>query len=383
MELVKLAVLGLGPMGISMAVNAHKTGRVKITAFCDCSSKALNHAVTCFEAVAHYTPETFSSFDDLTQNGDYEGIMIACNPQMQADFSVREMKRNKHVLCQVPVAVTMEECFELVKTARETGVVYVGAEQAYCWDFIGQWKEMARTGELGHIFFAQGEYLHYEPKWDWFIHNDTGESVFTDNSDLNDSSEYRKSWRHQLFCHPIFYTPHTLNPLLQITGGNITKVSCVGTKPESYCAKGFAVRDLETAVMYNDKDIVFTLQAGFTTPHGFKAGTGAHWYALKGSKGSVEWARSEVDTPKYYQSETKEWVAPPWSLQSEEATDLEKASGHGGADMAPILSFLDAVQKGIPADMDAVACARLTAPAIAAAQSSEQGGALIEVPQFE
>ncbi len=381
MKITKLAVIGVGPMGLAMALNAHKTGRAQITALCDHSPRVLSHGADEFSSATGYTPSLYSSYEDLVKEGDYEGVIIAVSPFSQAQLAVREMKRQKHVLCQVPVAVTLEDCKALVETAKETNVVYVCAEQAYRWHFVQEWKKMVQQDQLGHIIFAQGEYLHYEPKWDWFIHKQTGEPIVTDEN--VDSALYQKSWRHQLFTHPILYTPHTLNPLLQITGGRITKVSCMSTKCESYCAKGFAVRDLETAVMYNDKDIVFTVQAGFTTPHGLKAGTGAHWYSLKGSKGSVEWARSELDTPKYYNAQTKEWEAPGWTLQSSEATGLEKESGHGGADMAPILDFLDAVQKGAKPRLDVLSCVNFTAPAIAAAQSCEQGGALIEVPQFE
>ena len=93
-ELVKLAVIGLGHMGTAMAINAHKSGRAVITALCDSSSVALENAVKQFNAVAHYIPSVFSSYEELIQNGDYDGIIIACNPQVQASLSIAEMKRN-------------------------------------------------------------------------------------------------------------------------------------------------------------------------------------------------------------------------------------------------------------------------------------------------
>ena len=382
MKPLKIALIGAGPMGLSMALNLHKTGRAKVVAVCDRSAEVLSNAVAKISETTGETPLAFTAYDQLVKKGKYDGVMIALSPETQPKLAVAEMNRGKHVLCQVPVAVTMEDCHALIKAARENDVVFVGAEQAHCWHFFDKWREMAENGEFGHIIFAEGEYLHYEPKWDWFVDKQTGKPVMTDDASLSQDDRYEKSWRHRVFKHPILYLPHTLNPLLTVTGGRITKVSCFGTKEESYTSTGFKVRDLETAMMYNDKDAVFVVKTGFTSPHGFKAGTGAHWYQIKGTKATVEWARSEIDSPKRFDAATKEWTAQEWSVQIPESDDLLKDSGHGGVDMIPILAFLDAIQKGVKPRMDALACVELAAPAVAAAQSCEQGGKLVEVPNF-
>ncbi|MBQ6819483.1 MAG: Gfo/Idh/MocA family oxidoreductase [Clostridia bacterium] len=382
MKPLKIALIGAGPMGLSMALNLQKTGRADLVAICDHSADVLQNACQTFVKQTGQEVAAFSSYDELTKKGKYDGVMIALSPETQPKLAVSEMKRGKHVLCQVPVAVTMEDCHALMDAARESGVVFVGAEQAHCWQFVEEWRKLMAQGELGHIIFAEGEYLHYEPKWDWFVDENSGKPIITDDASLGKEEGYRESWRHRVFKHPILYLPHTLNPLLTVTGGRITKVSCFGTKPESYSSEGFMVRDLETAVMYNDKDTVFVVKTGFTTPHGFKAGTGAHWYQLKGTKATVEWARSEIDTPKRFDAATKEWTAENWGVPPKSDDPLVQESGHGGVDLFPILAFLDGIQKGIKPRMDALACVELAAPAIAAAQSSEQGGKLIEVPSF-
>ncbi|MBR4868089.1 MAG: Gfo/Idh/MocA family oxidoreductase [Clostridia bacterium] len=382
MKPLKIALIGAGPMGLSMALNLQKTGRAKVVAVCDCAKETLERAVAQIGEVSGEPPLAFDSYEQLTKKGKYDGVMIALSPETQPKLAVSEMNRGKHVLCQVPVAVTMDDCHALIKAARENNVVFVGAEQAHCWHFFDKWREMAENGEFGHIIFAEGEYLHYEPKWDWFVDKQTGKPVMTDDATLEEDERYEKSWRHRVFQHPILYLPHTLNPLLTVTGGRITKVSCFGTKQESYTSTGFKVRDLETAMMYNDNDTVFVVKTGFTSPHGFKLGTGAHWYQIKGTKATVEWARSEIDSPKRFDAETKEWTAENWSVPIPESNALLKDSGHGGVDMIPILAFLDGIQKGIQPRMDALACVELAAPAIAAAESCEQGGKLVEVPSF-
>lgn len=382
MKRVKLAVIGLGSMGVTMIQNAIKTQRVEIVALCDTCDRALENALNVCKTFDQ-TPELFHSYEQLKQFDGHDGTMIATNPELQPGFAVEEMKRHKHILCQVPVAFKEEDCFAIVKTVRETGCIFVTAEQTYHWDFIDQWRKMAQDDQFGHIIFAEGEYLHYEPKWDWFVNKNNGQPIDANDPDVVRQPDFISTWRYRMMEHPILYTPHTLNPLLSITGGRITKVSCIGTKPESYATPGFAVRDLETAVMYNDKDTVFVIKAGFTSPHGAHAGTGAHWYQLKGTKRSVEWFRSKIDCPKLFDASTNEWTAPDWNVIPHSDNTMITDSGHGGVDMYPILEFLDALQKGTKPFMDAQAGVQLALAAIAAAKSSELGGQLVDVPDLQ
>lgn len=381
MKKLRVALLGAGPMGLAMALNMQKSGRATVTAFCDKSPSVLENAAKAFREATGESPAVFASHEALQQNGQYEAIMIACSPEVQPALAVCEMNRGIHVLCQVPVAVTMEDCKELVQAAEQNDVIFVGAEQARYWYFVGQWRAMAQAGVFGKILFAEGEYLHYAPKWDWFVDTKTNQPVVTDDATLLDQPGYDKSWRYRLFNHPILYLPHTLSPLLSITGGHITKVSCFGTRPESYYSKGFEARDIETAIMMTDRDTVFQVKTGFTSPHGFKRGTGAHWYQIKGSKATVEWSRSEEDSPKLYTPE-QGWQAMEWPVENPNESDEIRQSGHGGADYYPIRDFLDAILLEHKPAVDVYTSVELAAPAIAAAQSSQQGGQLISVPDF-
>ena len=386
MPVLRVALIGAGPMGASMAANMQRTGRAEMVAFCDRSPVVLQAAAAGFQKETGRQVKCCASVEELYRTAAFDAAIVALSPETQPKLAADLLRRGVHVLCQVPVAFTMEDCAALVDAVRASGAVYVAAEQTREWQFVRAWREMAARGDFGKIIFAEGQYLHYEPKWGWFVNKADGSVLATDDPAYGKNPAFEESWRYRTFRHPILYTPHTLNPLLSVTGGRITKVSCMGTRPQSYYTRGFDVRDMETALMYADNDVVFQVKTGFTSPHGFHAGTGAHWYQIKGTAASVEWARSEIDTPKLYTPEpgthNGTWQAMPWSVVDETQDELVRASGHGGVDMIPILAFLDAIQRHVAPAMDVYAAVRLAAPAIAAAQSSEQGGALVEVPDF-
>ena len=77
----------------------------------------------------------------------------------------------------------------------------------------------------------------------------TRASVYSNDPAYLSNPEYEKSRRGRLWKNPIIYLPHTLSPLLSITGGRITKAACFGTREGSYVAEGMGFRDMQQAIM--------------------------------------------------------------------------------------------------------------------------------------
>ena len=241
---------------------------------------------------------------------------------------------------------------------------------------------MAKRGEFGSIYYAEGEYLHFEEKWDFFRNKKTGHRIWTNDPSYDSDPDYERTWRYRAFTDPIWYLPHELSPLLSVTGGRIKSVSCMGTEPKSLYSKGFDTRDLECAIMHNTNGSIFCVRTGFTSPYGFKKDTGAHWYQIKGTAKSVEWARSDIDNAKSFEH-GKGWTDhPEWGCNDPDAPDEFKRASHGGADYYPMYYFMDAILNDKTPPMDIYLALETAAPAILAAESARKGGILIEVPDF-
>ncbi|MBQ6819482.1 MAG: Gfo/Idh/MocA family oxidoreductase [Clostridia bacterium] len=355
---------------------------LEIVACCDTAMGKAEHFVGIYQSICGQTLRSYTSYEEMVKKEKLDAVLITCDPDVQVDIAVDAMHKGLHVMTEVPAAFSIEQCEKLVDAVEATGCKYQLAEQTRYWKFIQDWKAMAEAGELGHIIFADGEYLHYEPAWDNFVNRKTGHTVVTSDTTYFANPEYRHSWRNWLWRNPIFYLPHTLSPLLSVTGGRITKVSCMGVQPLSYGTPGLNSRDIQNAIMYNDNDTVFSVRTGYSSPYGSKAQTGAHWYQLKGTKKSVEWARSTIDTPKMYDAETKEWTAQEWTCHDPDAPDFIQKAAHGGTDYYPIHYFVDAILNDKTPPMDVYKAVETAAPAILAAQSCEMGGTLLEVPDF-
>lgn len=371
-----MAVLGLGGMGYASAKLYARHPAVEFTAFCDSAEGRAAALAASFQKETGYTVTGYPSYEEMRSGACYDAILLCCPPDIQVAYACAEMRRGIHVLSQVPAAFTIEECRELVRTVRQTGAIYQLAEQTRHWQFIRHWRELARTGAFGQILFAAGSYLHNEPAWDFFRDTRSGASVVTADPRDHRNPHYQKNWRYRVFTHPILYLPHTLSPLLSITGGRVTQVACMATRKGGYSLEGFAVRDIETALMQLSNDTLLQVQAGFTTPHGPIKDTGAHWYRVNGTKRAVEWARSTIDTPKSWTPEAG-WRTEEWTTADEGET-----TPHGGVDGWPIATFIDAILRDAEPPVDVYTAVETAAPAILAAQSAEQGGTTLLVPDF-
>ena len=379
---IRLAALGCGGRWRSLCGVYGKIPGVEIVAVCDLSREAAETAALVQKKEIGYAPEVFDSYEEMRKEAVYDAIHITSDPDVQVDFAVEEMNRGIHVMTEVPAAYTIEQCRRLVDAVEKTGVKYQLAEQTRYWNFIRIWREMAERGDFGRIIYAEGEYLHYEKKWDFFRNKATSERVWTNDPSYHQDPAYEKTWRYRAFMDPIWYLPHELSPLLSITGGRIERVSCLGTRRGDSFTEGFDVRDLECALMYNSNDILFSLRAGFTAPYGPKKETGAHWYQIKGTKQSVEFARSTLDEPKLYRPETGWELHPEWGTADPEADAVFRDAPHGGADAYPMYYFVRSILRDETPPMDIYRAVETAAPAILAVQSAKLGGIELEVPDF-
>ncbi|MBP5274207.1 MAG: Gfo/Idh/MocA family oxidoreductase [Abditibacteriota bacterium] len=384
MKKIRFAVLGCGGFWNTVCGIYAQHPRAEFTAFCDNAEGKAAAAAGHFKKLTGRDVRIYASYEEMIKKASYDAVIICSDPDSQVDYAVSEMDRGVHVMTSVPAAWTIDQCFRLVEAVEKNGVKYQLAEQTRYWHFISLWRRMAERGELGKIYYAEAEYLHYEPEWDWFRNKKTGARLVTGDPKYHTDPDYEPSWRYRTFADPIWYLPHSLSPLLSITGGRIDRVSCVGTRKDSYYTKGFKARDLECALMYNTDDVIFSLRAGFVCPHGMKRDTGAHWYQVKGTGKCVEWARTslEDDCAKSY-SPAEGWVKhPEWGCRDPEAAEEFARAEHGGADYYPMYYFMDALLGDKQPPLDVYKAVETAAPAILARESAERGGELLRVPDF-
>lgn len=86
----------------------------------------------------------YQNFDSIKDNPDIDIISVVLPNSMHAEYTIRAAKAGKHVICEKPMAVTMEECERMVAACKDAGkMLSIG----YRLHFDPYHLEMMRLGQ--------------------------------------------------------------------------------------------------------------------------------------------------------------------------------------------------------------------------------------------
>lgn len=64
----------------------------------------------------------YDTFDSIAENPDIDVIYIVLPPSMHMEYVIRAAKAGKHVWCEKPMAMTVEECQAMIDACKQAGV---------------------------------------------------------------------------------------------------------------------------------------------------------------------------------------------------------------------------------------------------------------------
>lgn len=65
---------------------------------------------------------SYDTFDEIASNRDIDIIYVVLPNSMHADFCIRAARAGKHVICEKPMAVSVEECDAIIKACADNKV---------------------------------------------------------------------------------------------------------------------------------------------------------------------------------------------------------------------------------------------------------------------
>jgi len=158
---VRVGVIGLGNRGPNHLKALVQIDNVEIRALCDKNPAQIERGLVWARGAGH-TPEIYTEGEDawkkLCEQADID-LVYVCTPfPLHAPMSIYAMRQGKHVASEVPAVGSMEECWELVRTAEETRRQFMMLENYSYMDFHLQTIRMAREGFFGEIVHGEGAY---------------------------------------------------------------------------------------------------------------------------------------------------------------------------------------------------------------------------------
>lgn len=86
----------------------------------------------------------YDNFDSIEENDQIDIVYIVLPNNMHAEYSIRAMEAGKHVICEKPMAMNVDQCEQILEVIRETGKQF---SMGYRLHFDPFNREMMRLGQ--------------------------------------------------------------------------------------------------------------------------------------------------------------------------------------------------------------------------------------------
>ena len=112
-------------------------------------------------AATHGIAQAFGSYDALLATSDIDVVYISLPNHLHAEWTIRALEAGKHVLCEKPLACTVEDVDAIAAAAERTGRIAVEAFMYLHHPQILRAVELARSGALGRLELVNGTFSFF------------------------------------------------------------------------------------------------------------------------------------------------------------------------------------------------------------------------------
>ncbi len=110
----------------------------------------------------------FLDYREMLRDSDIEMVTIAAPNYLHACMTIDIARAKKHVLCEKPLCMTLEEADEMIDVCRREGVLLMYAEELFFTPKYVRAKEMADQGGFGNVYLVKQSEKHFGPHSSWF-----------------------------------------------------------------------------------------------------------------------------------------------------------------------------------------------------------------------
>lgn len=383
---LRVGVIGVGNRGTYLLRVALSLG-VEVPALCDIDQAHLNRAVDIVAGARSRKPQGYSrgptDYRRMLQRDDLDAVIVATPMQVHAAMAIDSLHAGKHVLSEVAAAMTVDECWGLVRAAEKSGRIYMLSENCCYWEPMMMVLRMVQQGVFGELTYAECGYVH------------DCRSLMFQGDQLTWRGEMKRDFTGNL------YPTHAIGPVAQWLGINrgdrfVRLVSAAtGQKnildyvrrnfPKDHPAQQikFRAADSVSTLIHTAKGVLVDLRYDISSPRPVVSTT---YYSLQGTRASYEsrgatiWieGRSPGHAWEPAAKYAQEFEHPLWQQSRAKAA----GAGHGGGDYFVVHEFFETVRKGGPSPIDACDAAAWSAIIELSGRSIAAGGAPQEFPDF-
>ncbi len=111
-----------------------------------------------------YHAKAYDTYEALLADPEIDAVSICTANSVHADMAVAALKAGKHVLCEKPMATSLEDCERMVQAARESGrTLMIGQNQRLA-AAHRKARELMEQGAIGRLLTFTTAFRHGGPE---------------------------------------------------------------------------------------------------------------------------------------------------------------------------------------------------------------------------
>ena len=400
LDKVRIAMIGVGARGSGHARQLAAIEGTEIVAIADLYEDLVDRSVrNCQEAGAgrHQNIQRYfgeeSLWKKMLEEVKPDAVFIATNWKNHAPMALEVMKQGAHAFVEVPIALTVEEMWDLVNTSERTKKHCMMMENVNYGREELLYLNMCRQGVIGEILHAEAAYIHEL------------------RSQMEEQERGTGSWRspHYAYRNGNLYPTHGLGPVAQYMNlgrgedqfATLVSFSSPARGRKLYAEKNYSADhkwnqlkyeggDINTSIVKSTLGKTIMIQWDETSPrpytrHNLVQGTSGILagfptrIALEGGvEGATEnqnrWAEGEQLDKIYEQYEHP--------MYKRLGALAQKMGGHGGMDFMMLYRIVECLRTGEALDQNVYEGCLWSAVAPLSEASVAQGGMPQQFPDF-
>jgi glucose-fructose oxidoreductase len=99
----------------------------------------------------------YKNFDSIANNEDIDIIYVVLPNSMHAEFCIRAARAGKHVICEKPMAMNVEECDAIIKACKNAGVKLSVGYRLHSEPYTQEMKKIVKEAYYGDVKYVSAE----------------------------------------------------------------------------------------------------------------------------------------------------------------------------------------------------------------------------------
>jgi predicted dehydrogenase len=196
---LKAAVFGTGFMGRVHTEGIRRLGNVEVIGV---AARTAETARKFAEALN--IERATADYHELLADPTLDAVHICTPNELHFPMAKAALEAGKHVLCEKPLAATVEEAESMIRLAAEKKLANCTFYNVRAYPHVQNMRCLREAGELGDILIVQGTYsqdwLLYDTDWNWRIESGSSRTFADIGTHWCDLVEYITGQRITSLC---------------------------------------------------------------------------------------------------------------------------------------------------------------------------------------